>query len=124
MYKKHVEFDLENIKELKKAAEMLYESEDVLCAEYLFKQKVFGKYADMGEMASYKSRVRKREPPVESEEEKEQRKKEERERREEEKKKKEEEKERKKQQAKERREKIEQRKQEILEKKRNGESLT
>ena len=124
VYAKHVEFDLGNIKELKKAAEMLYESENVLCAEYLMRQKVFGKYADLGEMASYKSRVQRREPPKESEEELEAKRKEERERREAEQKKKDEEKEAKKQREKERREKIEARKAEILARKQAGEELT
>jgi hypothetical protein len=63
--KKHVEFEFGDINELATAAEILYENKDVLCAEYLQKQKVFGKFADMGEMASYKSKSKQREPPPE-----------------------------------------------------------
>lgn len=62
--------ELSDLSELKHAAELLTNKKEILAVEYLQKKRAFGKYADLDEMASYKTKIRPEEPPKKKEGEK------------------------------------------------------
>jgi hypothetical protein len=49
---------------LKRATEILSHKEEILACEYLLKNRLFGLHADIGEMAKFKSKIKKEEPPA------------------------------------------------------------
>ncbi|CDW89035.1 4-phosphopantetheinyl transferase [Stylonychia lemnae] len=75
LYQTYGIFELGDLKELKVAAELLSYRQEILASEYLQKKKLFGRHADLDEMAKFKSKIRKEEPKKKEEEKKEEEKK-------------------------------------------------
>ena len=58
-----------SVNDHRKAAELIKEREEVLAGEFLRKGRVFGLKADIDEMAKFKTKIRKEEPPKEEKKE-------------------------------------------------------
>lgn len=62
IYQTYAVFELGEISELKKAAEILKYRDEILACEWLQRRRLFGLKADIDEMAKFKSKIRKEEP--------------------------------------------------------------
>lgn len=59
-----------DLNELRPAADALSNRKEILAVEYLQKKRIFGKYSDIDEMASFKSKIKKQKPPPSKEDDK------------------------------------------------------
>eukprot|EP00347_Sterkiella_histriomuscorum_P024178 403332037 len=62
IYQTYAIYELGEIKELKVAAELLQTRQEILALEFLQRKRIFGRHADIDEMAKFKTKVRKQEP--------------------------------------------------------------
>ena len=62
IYQSYVIYEVSDLAELRPAADLLTsQREEVLACEWLNKRRIFGVHADIGEMAKFKTKIRKEE---------------------------------------------------------------